>query len=162
MAGAELLQPIRRHEIRGGSATPTLDAPMLQDSVTVAPRPWRIALRRTLGGNANTTIVAGHFPSSAVDTPTESWRLIIGVLANGYRLTAPLRVQVWQEDGEYVAAAPDVDIHAFGGSAEEASAHLCDRIVAQRTRLLGMRGRLGPAMSQLADTLESLIVPVDA
>lgn len=84
-----------------------------------------------------------------------------GSLPGGYGLRSPIPVSVWPESGEFVADSPDVNIHAFGPSADEAVDNLGGQIVDQWLRLEAFGDRLAPRMSRDRDRLRALIVPPD-
>ena len=79
-----------------------------------------------------------------------------GPLAHGYALAHPVMVEIFVENGKYVASVDELHIHAFGASAEQALMNLRQRIVEQFLNLEG--DRLGPEMRKVALRLATLVI----
>lgn len=84
--------------------------------------------------------------------------IIDGALPGGFALRDPVGVEVWQEGEEYVAAVPDLLIHAFGDSVDDALASLRHEIVAHRERLEDLGDRLAPRMAAQLNQLRRLVI----
>jgi hypothetical protein len=87
---------------------------------------------------------------------------LAGSLPGGFVLQHPLRAEVWIEQGEYVADAPELNVHAFGATRAEALDNLRAAIVEQRSRLLSNRPHLSQFMEGEAVRLEALVLPRSA
>jgi hypothetical protein len=111
---------------------------------------------------AGTSFLDESLASTSSGTPFEEWDQISGSLGRGFRLTASVQIHVWQEGEEYVAAAPDFDVHAFGKRRDEAVANLRQRLIDQTIRLSQMADRLGPGMKEIARLLEAHVVATHA
>lgn len=88
--------------------------------------------------------------------------VIEGALADGFALRDSVRVEVWQEGEEYVAAAPDLLIHAFGESVDDAVANLRHEIIAHLRRLEALSDRLSPRLVAQLNQLRRLVTSVRA
>jgi hypothetical protein len=85
--------------------------------------------------------------------------LISGELLGGFRLLLPLSVNVWREGDEFVAEQPDIPVHAFGTTAEDALSELKAALVEQRMRLDQLGDQLSPRFRRERDLLRGIIVP---
>lgn len=95
-------------------------------------------------------------------TPSEEWFAIEGRLPRGYLITAPVRLHLWREGDEFVVEAPELEVHAFGATREEAIDNLRGRLVDRRNALAEASGRLGPGMKEIAERFSVLVAAVDA
>jgi hypothetical protein len=82
-----------------------------------------------------------------------------GDLPEGFKLSGPIRIEVWIENDEYVADAVDLDLHAFGTTRDEALEHVRSLIVEQHQRLGTLRGHLSPLMQKQAARLAAIVLP---
>jgi hypothetical protein len=81
------------------------------------------------------------------DAPVEEWATIWGRLVGPYALRGPLQIHLWIENGEYVADAPALNLHAFGADRDDALSNLRERIVEEYEFLRSEEGRLAPRMA---------------
>lgn len=96
---------------------------------------------------------------SAVRQETESAQVVIdGLLPGGFALCSPVTVEVWHEGDEYVAAAPDLSVHAFGPTTEAAIASLRQTIVDIHLLLEDDSVRLAPPIVAQRDRLRSVLI----
>ncbi|MGH2616096.1 MAG: hypothetical protein ACRDJC_12710 [Thermomicrobiales bacterium] len=84
---------------------------------------------------------------------------IDGNLPGDFRLSRPLRIEVWIENDEFVADAADLDLHAFGATRQEALENVRSLIVEQRQRIDALRGHLSPLMQMQAVRLAAIVLP---
>jgi hypothetical protein len=96
------------------------------------------------------------------DEPLIEVDQLTGDLSREFRLARPIRVEVWIEQGEFVADAPELNLHAFGADRTEALANLSLRVVEQRHGFQALRGRLSAQMKRDAAQLEAIVLPCDA
>jgi hypothetical protein len=106
--------------------------------------------------------MADHQLIASSETFAETWQLLTGQLVPGYRLREPVEIHVWREGEEYVAAAENLEIHAFGSDRDQAISNLRVRIVEQTLRLRKMREQLSASMVELSVRLDSLVMSQDA
>jgi hypothetical protein len=104
---------------------------------------------------------ASHAPAAYGEEPEEPQVEVLdieGELSGELCLSRPVRIEVWQEGGDFIADAAEFNVHAFGTTRDEAVANLRDEIVEQRQRLLTLRDRLSPSMRRDAQLLEAAIL----
>jgi len=83
-----------------------------------------------------------------------------GALPGDHVLRSPVRVQVWLEgDGEYVADAIDLNVHAFGPDKDAALANLRAQIVEHLAFLNEMGDDLAPGLTADRERLRALLAP---
>jgi hypothetical protein len=115
-------------------------------------------------GRRDGTAEAGEFEMiRPLDNHTVSHRSAIqGSLPGGFELYDSVPVDVWQEGPEYVAAAPDLDVHAFGATEDEALTNLRAQLVEQFRRLEDLGDHLAPRMVAQRDRLRHALSVVHA
>jgi len=85
---------------------------------------------------------------------------IEGALPGDHALRSPVRVQVWLEvDGEYVADAVDLNLHAFGSDEDGALTNLRAQIVEHLAFLNEMGDNLAPGLASDRERLRALLAP---
>src|SRR3712207_3546245 len=98
-------------------------------------------------------------PETAADTPVVEVLQIEGDLPGNFVLSAPVRVEVWVENGEHVVDVADLNLHAFGTRRDEAIANVRVMLVEQHQRVEALRGRLSPSMRRDAERLTAIVLP---
>jgi transcriptional regulator with XRE-family HTH domain len=93
----------------------------------------------------------------SADEPTLRRAIGEGVLPSDFFLDDRIAVETWREGSEYVADAPDLGVHAFGQSEEEAVANLGAQVVERLRRLEELGDRLTPRMTAQRDRLRELL-----
>lgn len=146
----------------------TCSTATFRSQVALAPR---LAATRSAGQvNITWAILA---PLSVVSATTESTSvaaggsdvhqeperfLIHGGLSRGYSLAEAIPAQVWFEEGEFVAAQPQLGVHAFGEDRVEALINLGEALVDQLELLRAAGGKLSPALARDLMWLEQLVI----
>lgn len=83
-----------------------------------------------------------------------------GALPGGHTLRSPVSVQVWLEgDGEYVADAVDLNVHAFGPDEDAALTNLRTQIVEHLAFLNEMGDNLAAGLVHDRERLRTLLAP---
>lgn len=85
-----------------------------------------------------------------------------GSLPAEYVLARPIKVEVWPEAGEWVAASVDVAVHAFGPTREAAIMSLGESLVEHFERLVVVGEKLSPALWEEREVLRQLLFRGDA
>jgi predicted RNase H-like HicB family nuclease len=98
-------------------------------------------------------------PEAAAGEPLVEMLSIEGGLSDDFVLRSPVQIEVWQEGGEYVADVPDLELHAFGATREEALSNVRAAIIEQHQRFQQLQGRLSPLMQQDAARLAAIVLP---
>lgn len=99
------------------------------------------------------------------DQPETSDELLVevvhieGNLSDDLALIRPIGVEIWVEDGEYVADVADLDLHAFGATREEAIANARQQIAVHYQRLCALGDHLSPLMMQEAARIRAVVLP---
>lgn len=88
--------------------------------------------------------------------------LIDGTMPGGYLLRHPIQIHVWIEAGEFVADAPELNVHSFGEDRGAAIGNLTKLIVAHFERLERMSDLLSRGMTEDRDRLRNALVAQDA
>jgi len=83
-----------------------------------------------------------------------------GALGFTHRLVRPIAVELFQEQGEFVADAPELSVYAFGRTQLEALSALRERIRSEYQFYLDPRMELAPDAQALADRYQQLVQPV--
>lgn len=94
--------------------------------------------------------------------PYEEWFLIKGKLPRGYVLRGAVMVHRWLEGSEFVAAAPMLNLHAFGVTPAIALAHLAEEIVAWVIQLETLGDMVSPRLSQERELLARTVAQPNA
>jgi hypothetical protein len=84
---------------------------------------------------------------------------IDGRLSDDLALSRPIGIEIWTEDGEYVADVAEFNRHAFGATREEAIVNIRGQIAERYRRLRALGDQLSPLMKQEAARLQAIILP---
>lgn len=85
-----------------------------------------------------------------------------GPMPDGYGLRHPIQIHVWTEAGEYVADAPELNVHSFGADRGAAIGHLTQLIVSHYERLERHGDKLSQLMTEDRERLRNALVAPDA
>lgn len=111
---------------------------------------------------AHEGVIANTMPTSSGDHGVSEPVVVAGRLPDGYECSKPMPVQVWREGPEYVAAAVDIGLHAFGDTLDETLHELGESVVGHLKRLDELDDRLSPRLAAEREKLRALIVAVHA
>ena len=87
---------------------------------------------------------------------------IEGRLSDDLALSRPIGIEIWIEEGEYVADVAEFNLHAFGATREEAVVNLRRQIAERYRRLRALGDQLSPLMKQEAARLQAIVLPTSA
>ncbi len=91
------------------------------------------------------------------DTSVEEWRTIQGPLIGRYVLREPVLIHLWIDNGEYVADAPNLNLHGFGADDVQALTDVRERIVEEYEFLRSEADRLSPRMTAMYAALAEVL-----